>query len=258
MKEMDSAYPCNGGYSYVGYDEWLAGTADTFAGVHLVDDMTYSLTVKAEELPYHYDITYASLRPRPLAVIAPDCDVVDTENGAQITGDFTADLLKETINNTETGYRRNPKVTCGPYLFDSFDEAGQQATLKANPEFVGDYRGVKPSIETLVIKTVSSDTMMNELEAGTVDVLYSASGGDTINAAWTWWKRALPTRLLTCVTATASCSSTAVCSPPTLRRSARPSLTAWTATSSPVSTPAVTLRGALLLRPGPVGVSGVR
>ena len=63
-------------------------------GVHLVDDMTYSITIKAEELPYHYDITYASLRPRPLAVIAPDCDVVDTENGAQITGDFTADLLE--------------------------------------------------------------------------------------------------------------------------------------------------------------------
>ena len=175
-------YPCNGGYSVVGYDEWLAGTADTFAGVHLVDDMTYSITIKAEELPYHYDITYASARPRPLHVIAPDCDVEDTENGATITGDFTTDLLKETINNTETGYRYNPKVTCGPYLFDSFDEAGQQATLEANPEFVGDYRGVKPSIETLVIKTVSSDTMMNELEAGTVDVLYSASGGDTINA----------------------------------------------------------------------------
>ncbi len=175
-------YPCNTGYSYVGYDEWLDGSADAFAGVHLVDDMTYSLTVKAEELPYHYDITYALARPRPLHVIAPECDVEDTENGATITGDFTTELLQETINNVETGYRYNPKVTCGPYLFDNFDEASQQATLKANPEFVGDYRGVKPSIETLVIKTVSSDTMMNELESGSVDLLYSCSGGDTINA----------------------------------------------------------------------------
>ena len=175
-------YPCNTGYSYVGYDEWLDGSADAFAGVHLVDDMTYSLTVKAEELPYHYDITYATLRPRPLHVIAPECDVEDTENGATITGDFTTELLQETINNVETGYRYNPKVTCGPYLFDNFDEASQQATLKANPEFVGDYRGVKPSIETLVIKTVSSDTMMNELESGSVDLLYGCSGGDTINA----------------------------------------------------------------------------
>ena len=175
-------YPCNGGYSYVGYDEWLDGSADAFAGVHLVDDMTYSLTVKAEELPYHYDITYALARPRPLHVIAPECDVEDTENGATITGDFTTELLQETINNVDTGYRYNPKVTCGPYLFDNFDEASQQATLKANPEFVGDYRGVKPSIETLVIKTVSSDTMMNELESGSVDLLYGCSGGDTINA----------------------------------------------------------------------------
>ena len=175
-------YPCNSGYTYVGYDEWLDGSADAFAGVHLVDDMTFSLTVKAEELPYHYDITYALARPRPLHVIAPECDVEDTENGATITGDFTTELLQETINNVETGYRYNPKVTCGPYLFDNFDEASQQATLKANPEFVGDYRGVKPSIETLVIKTVSSDTMMNELESGSVDLLYSCSGGDTINA----------------------------------------------------------------------------
>lgn len=175
-------YPCNSGYSYVGYDEWLDGSADAFAGVHLVDDMTFSLTVKAEELPYHFDITFALARPRPLHVIAPECDVEDTENGATITGDFTTELLQETINNVETGYRYNPKVTCGPYLFDNFDEASQQATLKANPEFVGDYRGVKPSIETLVIKTVSSDTMMNELESGSVDLLYSCSGGDTINA----------------------------------------------------------------------------
>ena len=175
-------YPCNSGYTYVGYDEWLDGSADAFAGVHLVDDMTFSLTVKAEELPYHFDITFALVRPRPLHVIAPECDVEDTENGATITGDFTTELLQETINNVETGYRYNPKVTCGPYLFDNFDEASQQATLKANPEFVGDYRGVKPSIETLVIKTVSSDTMMNELESGSVDLLYGCSGGDTINA----------------------------------------------------------------------------
>ena len=38
----------------------------------------------------------------------------DTENGATITGEFTTELLQETINNPETGYRYNPKVTCAP------------------------------------------------------------------------------------------------------------------------------------------------
>lgn len=175
-------YPGNTYTTIVGYDEWHDGTADTFAGVNLIDDMTFSITIKAEELPYHWDISYAAVRPRPMAVIAPGCDVVGGDNGASITGEFTTELLQETINNIDTGYRYNPQVTCGPYLFAGFDEASQQATLKVNPSYHGDYRGVKPVIETLVIRTVSSDTMMNELEAGTVDVLYECSGADTINA----------------------------------------------------------------------------
>ena len=175
-------YPGNAYTVLVGYDEFHDGTADTFAGVRLIDDMTFSVTIKAEELPYHYDISYAGVRPRPMAVIAPGCDVEDTENGAQITGDFTTELLQETINNIDTGYRYNPQVTCGPYLFAGFDEAAQEATLKVNPKYNGDYRGVKPVIETLVVRTVSSDTMVNELEAGSVDLLFQSSGADTINA----------------------------------------------------------------------------
>ena len=175
-------YPGNAYTVLVGYDEFHDGTADTFAGVRLIDDMTFSVTIKAEELPYHYDISYAGVRPRPMAVIAPGCDVEDTENGAQITGDFTTELLQETINNIDTGYRYNPQVTCGPYLFAGFDEAAQEATLTVNPNYMGDYRGVKPVIETLVVRTVSSDTMMNELQAGSVDLLYESSGADTINA----------------------------------------------------------------------------
>ena len=181
MNQVDG-YPSQAGYPLVGYDEFFAGETETFAGVHLVDDMTYSVTVKAEELPYHYDITYASAAPRPMHVIAPDCDVKDTEDGATITGDFTAELLQKTINDPDTGYRYNPKVTCGPYLFDSYDIASRQGTIVVNPKYAGDYRGVKPVIEKIVIKTVKSDTMMNELASGSVDLLFQSSGADTIEA----------------------------------------------------------------------------
>lgn len=181
MNQVDG-YPSQAGYSLVGYDEFFAGDTKAFAGVHLVDDMTYSVTVKAEELPYHYDITYASAAPRPMHVIAPDCDVKDTEDGATITGDFTAELLQKTINDPDTGYRYHPKVTCGPYLFDSYDIASRQGTFVVNPKYAGDYRGVKPVIEKIVIKTVKSDTMINELASGSVDLLFQTSGADTINA----------------------------------------------------------------------------
>ena len=174
-------YPSQSGYSLVGYQEFFNGETEYFAGVHLVDEMTYSVTVRAEELPYHYDITYASAMPRPMHVIAPDCDVEDTAEGATITGEFTTDLLLKTINDTTTGYRYNPKVTCGPYLFESFDVASAQCTLVVNPNYAGDYRGVKPVIEKLIIKMVKTDTMINELKSGSVDLLFQCSGADTIN-----------------------------------------------------------------------------
>ena len=181
MNQVDG-YPCLNGVYYVGYEEFLAGETEAFKGVHLVDDMTFSLTVKADELPFHYDITYASAMPRPMSVIAPGCDVVDTEDGATITGDFTAELLMETINDPETGYRYNPQLTCGPYNFVSYDTASRQGTFEVNDKYAGDYRGVKPSIQKLIIKTVKAETQINELSAGTVDVLAQISGGDDINA----------------------------------------------------------------------------
>ena len=181
MNAVDG-YPSQAGYSLVGYQEYFNGETDNFAGVHLVDDMTYSVTVQAAELPYHYDITYASAAPRPMHVIAPDCDVVDAPEGAMITGDFTAELLLETINNSTTGYRYNPTVTCGPYLFESYDIASRQGVLVVNPSYAGDYRGVKPLIEKVIVKTVKSDTMINELASGSVDLLFQTSGADTIEA----------------------------------------------------------------------------
>ena len=97
-------------YTYIdGWDEFNSGATKNLKGLHLIDDLTYSITVAADELPYHYDLVYASITPRPLAVIAPGCDVVDSEEGASITGEFTADLLLETIGNTDTGYRYNPQ-----------------------------------------------------------------------------------------------------------------------------------------------------
>lgn len=175
-------YPSQAGYSLVGYDEFLNGETENFAGIHLVDDMTYSLTVRAEELPYHYDIAYASLWPRPMHVIAPDCDVEDAPEGATITGDFTSELLEKTVNDPEAGYRANPSVVCGPYTLSSFDVSAQEAVFKINPNYAGDYRGVKPSIETVVVKLVSSDTMMNELKAGNVDLLSQTGGAENIEA----------------------------------------------------------------------------
>lgn len=165
-----------------GWADFNSGSTKALKGVHLIDDLTFSITVAAEELPYHYDIAYAAVLPRPIAVLAPGCDIEDTEDGATITGDFTTDVLMETIGNTDTGYRYNPQVTCGPYKLVSYDTSSKQGTFEVNENYAGNYEGVKPMIKTVIIKSVTSDTMLNELQAGTVDLLYGVGGAENIEA----------------------------------------------------------------------------
>lgn len=175
MMSVDN-YLATNYYSTDGYDEFNSGSTKAFRGVHLIDDRTFSVTISADELPNHWDVTSTMVYPRPMAVIAPGCDIEDTEDGATITGEFTSDLLLETIGNTSTGYRYNPQVVCGPYKLVDYDSSSRQGTFEVNENFAGNYAGIKPTIKTVIIKTVKSETMINELQAGTVDLLYEVSG----------------------------------------------------------------------------------
>ncbi len=171
------------GYTFLdGWEAYNNGETKQLKGVRLVDDLTFSVTVAAEELPFHYDLAYAAVTPRPLAVIAPGCDIADGEEGASVSGDFSTDVLLTTINDPDTGYRYHPQVTCGAYSLESYDAASRQGTFVVNERYAGDYKGAKPVIEKLIIRTVSPDTQINELKAGTVDLLTEISGGETIEA----------------------------------------------------------------------------
>ena len=167
---------------FTGYQDYFDGKTKTFSGVRLIDDYTFSVQIVAEELPFHFDIAYAAINPYPMAVIAPDCDITDDGNGATISDNFTTELLEKTINDTATGYRYQPKVTCGPYEFVSYDKTTKQAVLQINDQFKGTHDGVKPSIEKIVLKSVTDATQMDELKNGTVDLIAGVSGGTAINA----------------------------------------------------------------------------
>ena len=88
------------GNCYVGYAEFHDGTTKTFKGVRLIDDHTFSVTITAEELPFHYDIAYASVTPLPMHVIAPDVTITDSEDGVTISDNYTTELLETTVKQT--------------------------------------------------------------------------------------------------------------------------------------------------------------
>lgn len=198
-------------FSYLlGFDEYSnrpegseeGQISDFFAGVRLLNDYKFSLKVKKSELPYFYDIIYAKVLPYPIAVIAPNAALIDEGNGAKIIGEFSSEILEKTINDTETGYRFNPKVTSGAYILDIFDKGdklsvlnnntyqlsketlscfnGKIAVLKYNPNFKGDYNGQKAQIAQIVIGGVSQSNQIDNLVAGNIDIISAVSGKSLI------------------------------------------------------------------------------
>ena len=154
----------------------------TFSGVRLLGDYSFSVTIKAEELPYFYELTLASVGPMPYSVIAPGVEITDDGNGATLSDEFTTDLIRETLVDETNGYRYKPAVTCGAYSFESYDANSSTAVIVRNEKFKGIYDGTKPSIDKIIVKLVEEATQVDELEAGTVDLIPQISGGDRINA----------------------------------------------------------------------------
>jgi peptide/nickel transport system substrate-binding protein len=171
-----------GSYNLVGHDAYSKGEAKEFAGVRLLGDYSFSVTIDSEYLPYFYEMYLASVNPEYWSYwIGDGIDVMDDGNGAYFSKDLTLDTHKEIFEAA----RNNPiYVTTGPYMVGNYDEATKTAVLKVNPEYPGDYQGQKPMIETVIFKRVTDDTQMDELATGQVDLLLQMSSGDEINAGF--------------------------------------------------------------------------
>ncbi len=152
---------------------------DTFDGVALVDEMTFSLTIKAEELPYFHEVTLVAAAPSPMHVWAPGADIEDGASKVTFGGD-TADMaaVTEYISKTE---RFAPTVTAGMYTFEGYEN--EVVTLKVNPEFKGDYRGHKPTIETVEIKRVNETLAVDYVLSGDIDITTGVVEGEKIEKA---------------------------------------------------------------------------
>lgn len=172
----------------VGIDAYKSGETDVLSGVRVLDEDMLEITVKADYRPFFFEMALLDYNPYPIHVIAPGCRVVDTGDGVAIRNAdetveepiFTAELLQETILNEETGYRSHPSVVSGPYTLVSFDWETRTAEFAINPYFKGTSSGEKPSIPTLILRTVNNDTMLEELRAGEVGLLNKCVSADVI------------------------------------------------------------------------------
>ena len=179
--------------NYVGYADYAAydGTegsgSKVMTGLRLLGDYEFSVTVSSDYYPYFYAIGYASFSPTAQGLWAGECDLADDGEGVYWTDNFyekngdsyvMAAHIAESAANTDTKYPYS-----GPYVVESYDASDKSAVLKINPNFKGNYEGVKPSIETVVYKKIIAETQLDDLKAGGVDCLAAITGGAATDEA---------------------------------------------------------------------------
>ena len=186
-KDHQSGMTLEGFKTFNTYDGTEGSGTKELAGLRMIDDYTYSITVSADYANYFYAISYAGLSAYDVSLWIGDADVKDDGNGVYFTDDFyakegdkyvMADHIVTASQNTDTTYPYS-----GPYVVKSYDSADKSAVLELNPNFKGNYEGVKPTIAKVVYKMIVSSTQLEDLKAGTLDVIAGITGGDETNEA---------------------------------------------------------------------------
>ena len=164
--------------SVLGATEYQSGEAKELAGVRLLDEYTYSITIIGDYANYYFGLLNASLAPLYLPMYSSaDLTVKDDGDGAYLDG---GELKADEVNASRYIYA--DRVSAGPYQIESLDTTALKATLVINPKFAGNFEGQKPSIKTIEIVKAEDETMMDSFKTGEIDFLSEVSEGDKINA----------------------------------------------------------------------------
>nr|WP_300005186.1 ABC transporter substrate-binding protein [Tissierella sp.] len=169
------------GYKLKGYEEFNSGTSKEFTGVNLISDTEFALTIAAENLPYFYELPAVSASPLNIEFWTDaTVEIKDDGKGAYFSDNFTVENFGERFNVARNEVENFPST--GPYKLVSYDKSARTAVLEANENFPGNFEGQKPKIKTVIYKKVTSETALNELETGGIDILPQMASGDEINA----------------------------------------------------------------------------
>lgn len=160
-------------------------TSKEFAGLRLLGDYQFSVTVDDQYIPYFYAITYVDFYPQPMALFLNNADIKDDGNGVYFTDDFyakngdkyvMADHIYKGAWNSDSTYPYS-----GQYVISQWNDSDNSVVLTLNPEYKGNREGKKPSIEKIVYKKIVPATQLEDLKSGGVDVLATINGGESIS-----------------------------------------------------------------------------
>ena len=152
-----------------GCDEYLSGEAKTVSGFRIISDYEMQITMKADSLPYFYELNRLNILPYPINEIAPGAKVADDGEGIYLTRPLTADGLQEYVLDEKIGYMSHPRVVSGPYVLAGFD--GTTAKFAINPLYRGNEERMVPRIGEIDYTVFSNADMIARLQDGEIDLL---------------------------------------------------------------------------------------
>lgn len=168
------------GIDLVGYDAFSKGETKEFAGLHLIDDYTFSATINPNKTPYFYELNSVASSPEDLEFwLGKDVDIKDDGDGCYFVEDINTEEFK---NAVKAARDKKTLPSSGPYMLEKYDEAQQLATMVINPNFQGDRVGRKPLISKVILKKITQATQIDDLKTGGVDIIKKIGDGKTINA----------------------------------------------------------------------------
>ena len=187
------------GMNFVGFDAFNAydGTnaaedgsvSKEFKGIRLLDELTFSVTVDPQYLPYFYSIAYGSFSAQYLPLWLGEFDIMDDGNGVYLSDGFYAkdgDSFTHAAHIEASAWDKTDAYPySGPYCVESYNEADKSATLVKNEFFKGNYEGTVPQIGKVVYKKIVTDTQIADFESGNLDVIAGITGGNETNEALT-------------------------------------------------------------------------
>lgn len=173
-----------------------SGEVPNVTGIRLLDDYTFSLTILPEYAQYYYADTYAACEPWNAEFwLGEGYGVADDGEGAYITKDGQPVILQAA--DVEENFKAamsatNGFVSAGPYQITKWDPATSQCTLDINPNYAGNFEGVKPSIQTLVVLRAEDATWADQLKTGGMDMYGSMARGTDVNTLLDMIDKGLP------------------------------------------------------------------
>ncbi|NLD02575.1 MAG: ABC transporter substrate-binding protein, partial [Clostridiales bacterium] len=167
-----------------GFAAYQSGDSEVFSGIRLLSDLSFSVKVTADNLPYYFELNYINVSPLPYAVLVPGSDIKDDGEGVYVDGDFTAETLRNTLLG-DGGYLTYPSVTSGPYRLVKYDAAAHEAEFEINPYYLGNYEGQIPTIQRILFREVKNENIIKELSEGTVDLVNKVTEGKVIDESVT-------------------------------------------------------------------------